>query len=173
MSDELKAATERLWLPAQHSQGNATVHASDLYVVLTALEQRTKEADAGASGMAADWSEMKALRADLAKAQARVAELEAICVALLGAIHSEPTMSGHLRNLHISPVRGEPPLRKLKLLMSDTPSSALAAVRLAQRALDEVMGSAAIHGDGRLKDDMRAEILAAEEALREAFGEGE
>ena len=117
--------------------------------------------------------QIDALRADLAKAQARCAELEAVCVALDGAIHSEPTMSGHLRNLHISPVRGEPPLRKLKLLMSDTPSSALAAVRRTQRTLDEVMGSAAIHGDGRLKDDMRAEILAAEEALAEAFGSGE
>ena len=41
-----------------------------------ATEARTKEANAGASGMAADWNELKALRADLAKAQARCAELE-------------------------------------------------------------------------------------------------
>lgn len=115
----------------------------------------------------------KALRADLAKAQARCAELEAVCCDLDEAIHSEPTMSGHLRGLHISPVRGEPALRRLKLLLSAVPSPALAAVRLAQRALDEVTGGAAIYGDGRLQDDMRAEILAAKAALAEAFGSGE
>lgn len=48
MNDELKNATERLWLPAQHSQGETLVRASDIYVVLTSAN---------------------ALRADLAKAQ--------------------------------------------------------------------------------------------------------
>lgn len=43
MSDELKTAMERLWLPAQHSQGETMVFASDLYVVLVELN-RLREA---------------------------------------------------------------------------------------------------------------------------------
>ena len=120
--------------------------------------------------------QIDALRADLAKAQARCAELESVVKdarATLQATHDAvcvPTWTKYGRHepnadCHLIGVA-------TTALASDG-SSALAAVRLAQRALDEVTGGAAIYGDGRLKDDMRAEILAAEEALREAFGEGE
>lgn len=52
VSEELDQAEKRLWMPARHSQGEVVVFASDLYVVLTALN---------------------GLRADLAKAQGQVA----------------------------------------------------------------------------------------------------
>jgi hypothetical protein len=114
----------------------------------------------------------KALRADLAKAQARCAELEAVCCDLDEAIHSEPTMSGHLRGLHISPVRGEPALRRLKLLLSAVPSPALAAVRLAQRLAKMVTPPKERPADLGLN---RREKLAleVEAALTEAFGSRE
>lgn len=59
-----------------------------------------------------------ALRAQRDEALVKLNNLIAVCVNLENAIHSEPTMSGHLTNLHISPVRGEPALREFKLILS-------------------------------------------------------
>lgn len=43
MTDELKNAMERLWLPAQHGTGVAAVHSADLYLVLTEVERLMTE----------------------------------------------------------------------------------------------------------------------------------
>ena len=40
-------------------------------------------------------------------------------VDLTEAIHSDPCMSGKLKNLHISPVRGAEPLRRVLCLLSE------------------------------------------------------
>ena len=58
-------------------------------------------------------------RADAEALRVAIRALLTTCVDLEDAIHSEPDMSGHLKNLHISPVRGEPALRAFKLAISD------------------------------------------------------
>lgn len=50
-------------------------------------------------------------------------------------------------------------------------AEALAAVRLAQGVCDELLTSgASIYGDGRLSDEMRAQVIAASNAIGKAFG---
>ena len=124
-----------------------------------ATEARTKEANAGASGMAADWNELKALRADLAKAQARCAELES-------ALRSRgmDSMPGWYCSL-CDNYEGSTPNRQHRPscpLASDG-TSALAAVRLAQRALRD-------HSEDPTEGCNGCEALMA---LAEAFGGGE
>jgi hypothetical protein len=118
----------------------------------------------------------KALRADLAKAQARCAELEAFAerandYLLRRYPHDHDCGVKFASSCDCEANRERVVL--LDVLPERDGTSALASVRLAQRALDEVTGGAAIYGDGRLQDDMRAEILAAKAALAEAFGSGE
>lgn len=71
-------------------------------------------------------SELRAERAAKQLALGEVAKLRELlrglvkaCVDLEATIHSDPVMSGALVGLHISPVRGAEPLRRLKVRLSD------------------------------------------------------
>jgi hypothetical protein len=69
-----------------------------------------------------DWvspDEAAQLRAENARLREALEQIAKAGVDLEGAIHSEPTMSGHLTNLHISTIRGAEPLRAFKVALSD------------------------------------------------------
>lgn len=108
---------------------------------------------------------------DLAKAQARVAELEAALrgyvEAVIEVVPTTMSKGGVAHSLVLSPDRTELGSRAL----ASDGTSALAAVRLAQGVCDELLTSgASIYGDGRLSDEMRAQVIAASNAMDKAFG---
>jgi hypothetical protein len=98
-------------------------------------------------GSTPDWRE-RALRAEaeVVALKAALQRLLAAGVDLEAAIHSEPDMSGRLKNLHISTVRGAEPLRKFAVALSEIApvlatggSDLLDAVRKAHKALAKVV----------------------------------
>lgn len=119
------------------------------------------------------WLDKRDARADLAKAQARVAELEAALrgyvEAVIEVVPTTMSKGGVAHSLVLSPDRTELGSRAL----ASDGTEALAAVRLAQGVCDELLTSgASIFGDGRLSDEMRAQVVAAIAALDQAFGSG-
>lgn len=100
------------------------------------------------------WLDKRDVRADLAKAQARVAELEARGEAVLSDEHHERPGGG-------CPQREA--LKALRDALASDGTSALAAVRLAQRALD--LATPLLHPQGEAVYVVRKSLAALDQAF--------
>lgn len=120
-------------------------------------------------------AETEALRADLAKAQARVAELAGALKWIAGFRYATTTDQVLSAESHAQALltNQERITAKAESTLASDGTEALAAVRLAQGVCDELLTSgASIYGDGRLSDEMRAQVIAASNAMDKAFGDG-
>ena len=162
---------------AERERNDARADLAKAHDRIAFLEQRERDVCAAVGGVSDGGryrndviEHLKGQTSDLAKAQARCVEM---ANALRKAEHAMCGAGGNGCFCRCPVIDGHGPGCELVAALASDGTSALASVRLAQRALDEVTGGAAIYGDGRLQDDMRAEILAAKAALAEAFGSGE